>query len=287
MPGTLFVVATPIGNLEDLTLRALRILKEADLIACEDTRQTAKLLAHYQLHKPTTSYHEHNESQKTPQLIHLLEEGKRIALVSDAGTPCLSDPGYRLVHQAREQGIPVTPIPGPCSFIAALSASGRPTDQFTFLGFLPPKNQARRRLLESLCQEARPLIFFESPNRLLQTLREILATLGNRKLTVARELTKLYEEFFGGSVQTALDHFAQSPVRGELVLILEKGEKEIQDWRSLDKMEVRQRIGQYIAAEGISKSDAMKKLAKELACSKREIYRLLIEETPDGDPPER
>jgi len=276
MSGILYIVATPIGNLEDLTLRALRILKEVDLVACEDTRQTAKLLAHYQIRQSTTSYHEHNENQKAQRLLSLLQEGKNIALVSDAGTPCISDPGYRIVHLAREQGFIVTPIPGPCSFIAALSASGRPSDSFTFLGFLPAKAHARRVLLESFRDEPRTLIFFESPNRLLDTLEELNGLMGNRPLTVAREVTKLYEELFSGAAREALIHFSSAPVRGELILILEKPQKVSLDLASLDRMELRNQLQKIVEIEGVSKNDALKQLAKKLACSKRDLYRLLM-----------
>lgn len=278
MPGTLYVVATPIGNLEDLTFRALRILKEVDLIACEDTRQTAKLLAHYQIRKPTTSYHEHNESRKASQLLTLLEEGKNLALVSDAGTPCISDPGYRIVHLARERRISVIPIPGPCSFIAALSASGRSSDSFIFLGFLPAKAQARQALLEILRNEERTLIFFESPNRLLDTLEELHNRMGNRPLTVARELTKLYEELFSGTAAEASAHFSRAPIRGELILILEKSQKASPKLTTLDKMELRKRVLKISETEEISKNEAIKRLAKELACHKRDLYHLLIDD---------
>ncbi len=278
MPGILYVVATPIGNLEDLTFRGLRILKEVDLIACEDTRQTAKLLAHYQIRKPTTSYHEHNESRKASQLLALLEEGKNIAVVSDAGTPCISDPGYRIVHLARERGITVTPIPGPCSFIAALSASGRSSDSFIFLGFLPAKAQARQTLLETLRNEERTLIFFESPNRLLDTLKELRTRMGNRPLTVARELTKLYEELYSGTAAEALAYFSRAPVRGELILILEKFQKTSPVLTTLDKMELRSRVQKIAETEKISKNEAIKRLAKELACHKRDLYHLLIDD---------
>lgn len=278
MPGTLYVVATPIGNLEDLTFRALRILKEVDLIACEDTRQTAKLLAHYQIRKPTTSYHEHNESRKASQLFSLLEEGKNIAVVSDAGTPCISDPGYRIVHLAREQGITVTPIPGPCSFIAALSASGRSSDSFLFLGFLPAKAQARQAMLEMLRDEDRTLIFFESPHRLLETLEELNNRMENRPLTVARELTKLYEELFSGTAAEALAHFSGVRVRGELILIVERPPKTSLELTTLDKMELRRRVLEIAETEEISKNEAIKRLAKELACHKRDLYHLLIDD---------
>src|SRR5262245_6887362 len=199
MPGTLYVVATPIGNLEDITLRALRVLREVDMIACEDTRHTARLLAHYDIRRPTTSYHEHNETQKAGVLLDKLESGLQIALVSDAGTPCISDPGYRIVRQAHERRIRVVPIPGPCSFIAALSASGRASDAFTFLGFLPSRKNARAALLGDLKEEERTLIFFESPERLIEALEDVGRTLGPRSITIARELTKIYEELFSGT----------------------------------------------------------------------------------------
>jgi 16S rRNA (cytidine1402-2'-O)-methyltransferase len=276
MPGSLYVVATPIGNLEDITLRALRVLREVDLIACEDTRQTAKLLSHYQIQKPTTSYHEHNEVEKAEFLLEQLQSGKQIALVSDAGTPCISDPGYRIVKAALLHQIRVVPIPGPCSFIAALSASGRPSDSFTFLGFLPARKNPRRTLLQSSREEPRTLIFFEAPGRLLECLIDVKEVLGERHLTVAREITKVYEEVFFGSTTEAYDHFNGKAVKGEVIVILEKAPPTPVPLESLDRVEMERRLEELVLRQNISKTEAVKILSRQLNTSKRELYQLLI-----------
>lgn len=278
MPGTLYVVATPIGNLEDITLRALRVLREVDLIACEDTRHTGRLLAHYDIHKPTTSYHEHNENEKAGVLLQKLESGLQIALVSDAGTPCISDPGYRIVRQAHAHGIRVVPIPGPCSFIAALSASGRASDAFTYLGFLPARKNARAELLSSLRDEERTLIFFESPERLLEALEDMNQILGPRALTIAREMTKVYEELFAGTPKEGIEYFARKPVKGEIVMIIEPGTRATVSLESLDVGSLRQRVIGMTQGLGMMKTDAVKQLARELNVSRRELYRLLIDD---------
>src|SRR5438270_6463375 len=199
MPGLLYVVATPIGNLEDITYRAVRILGEADLIACEDTRQTRKLLDHYHIQKPTISYHDHNELERTEELAERLRAGAAIALVSDAGMPLVSDPGYRLVRAAIESGVPVQAIPGASATLTALAASGLPTDAFHFGGFLPYKPGQRTRLLQQLADEHATLIFYEAPHRILETLEAIESTLGTRPVVVARELTKIHEEYLRGT----------------------------------------------------------------------------------------
>lgn len=276
MPGTLYVVATPIGNLEDITLRALRILREVDLIACEDTRQTAKLLARYQIQKPTTSYHEHNEVEKAAGLLAKLESGTQLALVSDAGTPCISDPGYRLVRLARERQIPVVPIPGPCSFIAALSVSGRAIHAFSFLGFLPSRKAAREALLASLKDEGRTLIFFESPERLLETLRELKHFFGDRPLTIARELTKIYEELFSGTAQEGIEYFGKKRVRGEIILIVETASCEPTALNPEDISSLRQKVCLLSERLEISRTEAIKQLAREMKVSRRELYQLLL-----------
>ena len=277
MPGTLYVVATPIGNLEDITLRALRVLREVDLIACEDTRHTARLLARYDIQKPTTSYHEHNENEKAGLLLEKLESGLQIALVSDAGTPCISDPGYRIVRQAHERHIQVVPIPGPCSFIAALSASGRASDSFSFLGFLPARKNARGALLNDLKDEERTLIFFESPERLLEALEDIDQILGPRALTIAREMTKVYEELFSGTPKKGIEYFARKPVKGEIVLIIEPAVRESGSLESLDIAALRQRVLGMTQGLGIMRTEAVKRLAREMNVSRRELYRLLVE----------
>ena len=279
MSGTLYVVATPIGNLEDITLRALHVLKEVDLIACEDTRHTIKLLTHYQIDKPRISYHEHNEMEKASNLLMELQSGRQIALVSDAGTPCVSDPGYRIVRKALENGIRVVPIPGPCSLIAALSASGRPTETFIFLGFLPARRNPRSTILKLLKEELRTVIVFESPVRLLATLADIQQILGPRFITVAREITKIYEEIFFGTVTEALIHFSKKPVKGEIVLVLEKEhspkitpilpKKELIDGKTKELME---RLG-------MTKNEALKELANQYRVPKRSLYKILLDST--------
>ncbi|MBM3804105.1 MAG: 16S rRNA (cytidine(1402)-2'-O)-methyltransferase [Acidimicrobiia bacterium] len=278
MAGTLYVVATPIGNLEDITLRALRVLREVDLIACEDTRHTARLLAHFNIHRPTTSYHEHNEAEKAERLLEKLESGLQIALVSDAGTPCISDPGYRIVRGAHQRGVRVIPVPGPCSFIAALSASGRASDAFTFLGFLPARKNARTAALDELAGEDRTSIFFESPERLLETLEDLERILGSRPLTIARELTKIYEELFSGTAREAVAHFSKKPVKGEVVLIVEPGASTPGSLDSLDLAVLRARIATLAQTLGLTKTEAVKQLARELNVSRRELYRRLIED---------
>ncbi|OGX17875.1 MAG: 16S rRNA (cytidine(1402)-2'-O)-methyltransferase [Omnitrophica WOR_2 bacterium RIFCSPLOWO2_02_FULL_63_16] len=216
--GTLYLVSTPVGNLGDLTLRAIETLKGVDVIACEDTRQTGKLLAHYQIRKPLTSLHDHNERQKTPQLIGQLKSGQSIALVSDGGTPLVSDPGWYLVRRAIDAGIAVSWIPGATALIGALVLSGLPTDRFVFEGFLPPKPGARRKRLEALKDEPRTVVLYESPHRLLKTLRDIRETLGDIQMTCARELTKMFEEVRRGTASELITHFERRAPRGELVL---------------------------------------------------------------------
>lgn len=220
----LYVVATPIGNLEDMTLRAIRTLQEVDYIAAEDTRHSLILLQKYQIQKPLISFHAWSDERKLQQLIGLLKEGKKIALISDAGTPGISDPGYVLIKAARQEGIPVIPIPGPSAFLAALSASGLPTHQFVYLGFLPLK-KGRKTLLESFAQEHRTIVFYESPHRLLKTLQQLHELYPNRTLVIARELTKIHEEFFKGTAQEAYDHFAKKGVKGEFVVIFNGTDK--------------------------------------------------------------
>ncbi|HSA59810.1 MAG TPA: 16S rRNA (cytidine(1402)-2'-O)-methyltransferase [bacterium] len=221
MPGTLYIVATPIGNLEDITIRAIRVLKEADLIACEDTRHTKKLLNHYGVTAPTTSYFEHNKFAKGDFLIRQLEEGKNIALVSDAGTPGISDPGYNLVAGALEKGIAVVPIPGPSAAVAALCASGLPTDRFLFIGFLPQKDGKKRRVLESVARDPSTLIFYESPFRVKKTLKILREAFGDRRCVLAHELTKVHEGFFRGTIGEMLDREAELIDKGEWILLVE------------------------------------------------------------------
>lgn len=225
MPGTLFVVATPIGNLEDLTFRALRILGEADLIACEDTRQTAKLLQRYGLRKQMVSYFQPREGQKIPFLIERLKQGGRIALVSDAGTPAISDPGFRLVREALKEGVAVVPIPGPTAAAAALSASGLPTHRFLFLGFAPPKTEALKKTLLSVAEEKGTLIFYVPARKTLSFLDAVIAFLGDRPVVIARELTKIYEEFIRGSARRVRETLDKIILKGEVTFLIGGSEK--------------------------------------------------------------
>lgn len=220
MSGTLYVVSTPIGNLEDITLRALRILKEVSIIAAEDTRHTQKLLSHFDIHTQLTSYHDFNKEEKTPLLLSKMAEGVSIAIVADAGTPTLSDPGFYLIREAIRAGLPVSPIPGPAAAIAALAVSGLPPDRFVFEGFLPKKKGARARRLEQLKPDPRTLIFYESPFRIVGLLEEIGTILGDRPVVVAREMTKLFEEFIRGSVTEVLEKIGEKTVKGEITLIV-------------------------------------------------------------------
>ncbi len=218
--GTLYLVATPIGNLEDITFRALRTLKEADVIACEDTRHTQQLLNHYSIKTPTVSYHEHNELTRAPELVLQLEEGSHIALVSDAGMPVISDPGYRLVHLAIRHNIPVVPIPGASALVAALSAAGLPVDKFRFLGFLPSKKSQRRKAIEEVKGSNKTQVFYEAPHRLLDMLEDVKQILGDPPVVVAREVTKVHEEFCRGTASEVLARLRKKPVKGEITVLV-------------------------------------------------------------------
>jgi 16S rRNA (cytidine1402-2'-O)-methyltransferase len=274
MAGRLYVVATPIGNLEDITYRAVRVLGECDLIACEDTRQTRKLLDHYAIGKPTLSYHEHNEAERTVDLMVRLRGGATVALVSDAGVPLVSDPGYRLVCAAVAEGIPVEPIPGPSALLAALSASGLPTDQFHFAGFLPPKHGQRARALEALRGIDATLVFFEAPHRIVATLEAVEQVMGPRQVVVARELTKLYEEFLrglAGEVRTVLA--ARDSVKGEITLLVGKAEAPAAGDTPLEEAVA------GLVSRGVARMDAIKQVARERGLPKREVYQRVLGET--------
>ena len=271
MSGTLYIVATPIGNLEDITFRAVRVLREVSLIACEDTRQTRKLLGHYGISTPLVSYHQHNEAARAADFAQRLRGGASIALVSDAGTPLVSDPGYRLVGAALQAGIPVIPIPGPSAAITALSAAGLATDAFRFGGFLPPKTAARRRLLASLQDESTTAVFYEAPHRILETLADIQELLGGRPLVVAREITKLHEEFLRGDAATLRETLAARPVlKGEITLLIGKA-------AAPAKANVNGLAEAVHSLEqaGVPRMDAIKRVARERGLAKREVYRHL------------
>jgi 16S rRNA (cytidine1402-2'-O)-methyltransferase len=275
----LYLVATPIGNLEDITLRALRVLKEADLIACEDTRHTGRLLQHFGISKPTLSYHEHNERTRAPELVERLVKGERIALVTDAGTPGISDPAYRVVTLAIERGVEVVPIPGATALIAALIASGLPTDSFLFAGFLPPKQQARRARLEELQTQRATLVLYEAPHRIRETLADAWEILGDRPAVLARELTKLYERFLRGSLRELNEQLAVWEPRGELVLV-------IAGWRADNAAQVvngsiAEQIEQLMRELELSRNEALKQAARLRGISKNQAYELLLEEKRD------
>jgi 16S rRNA (cytidine1402-2'-O)-methyltransferase len=264
------VVSTPIGNLEDITYRAVRTLKEADWVACEDTRTTKRLLDHYGIETRTLSYHEHNEANRTEDLIARLLAGEKGALVSDAGTPLLSDPGYRVVHAAVEAGIRIEPIPGPSALLAGLVVSGLPTDQFHFAGFLPAKQGQRSRLLESLANESATLVFYEAPHRILESLDDIASAFGERRIVVARELTKLHEEVLRGTAVEIRNALAsRDMIRGEFVLMVAKASEPAHDETPAEEAVA------LLVGAGVDRMDAMKTVARERGLSKREIYKLV------------
>jgi 16S rRNA (cytidine1402-2'-O)-methyltransferase len=278
MPGTLYLVATPIGNLADITHRALQVLRDVDLIACEDTRHTRKLLQHYSIDTKTVSYHEHNEQQRTSELIELLKQGSSVAVVSDAGTPAISDPGFRLVRAAIETGINVVPVPGPSALVSALIAAGLPTDEFFFGGFLPPKSTARRARLSELRSVPGTLIFYEAPHRLAASLKDAYEILGEREAVIARELTKLHEEIRRGRLSELSKHYSTDErPRGEIVLLIDR--------TVLDQTNVAQPRQTSVAAlveqfegDGLDHRAALKKAARELQLSRAEAYRRLVAE---------
>jgi 16S rRNA (cytidine1402-2'-O)-methyltransferase len=272
---TLYLVATPIGNLEDITLRALRVLKEVDLVACEDTRQTQKLLTHYGIQTRTVSYHEHNEMTKAAELVVDLEGGAKIALVTDAGMPGISDPGFRLITLAIRHHVPVVPIPGASAFLAALVASGLPTDSFRFSGFLPAKRGQRRKLLESVRESPRTQVFYEAPHRLLETLADVVEVMGaDRHVVVAREVTKLHEEFLRGRVADVLDQLkARGDVKGEITLLIANPES--RKAKAASPGTIAQRVREIMASDHLDEKSALKKAAKERGIGKSEAYREL------------
>jgi 16S rRNA (cytidine1402-2'-O)-methyltransferase len=269
--GTLFIVSTPIGNLEDITLRAVRVLGEVSLIACEDTRHTRKLLDHLGIVTPATSYHEHNEVSKAEELVGKLQAGSDVALVSDAGTPLISDPGYRIVAAAVGAGIPVVPIPGPSAILGALTAAGLPTDSFRFGGFLPPKSAQRRKLLEDLATESATLVFYEAPHRILDALEDVEAVLGPRQVVLARELTKLHEEFLRGTASEVRAELAGRPaVKGEMTLLIGKAK----EGSTHSHKSVEDAVAE-LEQQGVPRMDAIKQVAKARGMGKRDVYRLL------------
>lgn len=278
MAGILYIVATPIGNLADITQRAIQILKDVDLIAAEDTRHSHKLLQHYGINTKTISYHEHNERQRGEELLARLNEGTNVAIVSDAGTPGINDPGFRLVQLAVENDIQVVSVPGPTALVTALVASGLATDEFFFGGFLPGRPSARRRRLEDVRRVPGTLLFYEAPHRLAETLKDAGEILGDRQAVVARELTKLHEELRRGSLSELAEHYAGTEtVRGEIVLVIDRHREEVTGPRVLDNTSIGDLVSRF-EGEGIDHRAALKKAARELGLTRAEAYRRLIAE---------
>lgn len=272
MVGTLYIVATPIGNLEDMTFRAVRILKEVDLIAAEDTRHSRKLLSHYGIATRMTPYHDHNEQLKTDYLIDKLLEGENIAIITDAGTPCIADPGYRIAKAAGEKGIKTVPIPGASAIAAALCASGLATDRFSFEGFLPPKQGKRRSRLTELKDADRIIIFYEAPHRLAATLADMAELLGCREVVVARELTKIHEEFRRGTPAELLEHYAKQPVKGEIVILLSPSPEPI----SSSECDLESTLRRYLIEEGLTVKDAAARASTESGRPRSETYAISL-----------
>ncbi len=280
MEGILYLVATPIGNLEDMTFRAVRILKEADEIAAEDTRNSRKLLTHFDIHTPMTSYHEFNKYDKAEILVGHMLEGKTIALITDAGTPGISDPGEVLVQRCFEAGIPVVPVPGACAAVNALVASGQRTGRFAFEAFLPADKKERKQRLEELGRETRTMVIYEAPHRLVRTLEELAGVLGDRPLTICKELTKKHETFHMTSLQGALSMYRETEPRGEYVLVIAgKPEEELEAERAMqyEGLSLADHMRKYLA-EGKEEKEAMKAVAADRGISKREVYRAWLDE---------
>jgi len=275
--GCLYLVGTPIGNLEDITLRALRILKEVDQIACEDTRHTQKLLAHYEIHKPLVSYHEHNEMTRAPELVLALEQGAQIALVSDAGTPLVSDPGHRLVSLCLRHHIPVVPVPGPSALLASLSASGLPSEEFLFVGFLPARSGERRRALERLRIEDRTLIFYEAPHRIAECVADACEILGDRPACLAREVTKLHEEFLRGKLSEIAASLEERPPRGEITLLIGPADSNEARSQADSAQSLAARVEELMHQAKLDRKEALKLAAKERGLTRRAAYAELVD----------
>lgn len=280
MTGTLYLCATPIGNLEDMTYRAVRILQEVDLIAAEDTRNSIKLLNHFDIHTPMTSYHEYNKYDKARVLVGYLSEGKNIAVITDAGTPGISDPGEELVRQCQEAGITVTSLPGACACVNALVISGLPTRRFCFEAFLPTDKKERAGILEELKTETRTIVLYEAPHRLVRTLRELQDTLGNRRLTICRELTKKHETVFRTTIEESIAYYTEQEPKGECVLVIEGVSIETlkaEERKQWDSMSIPEHVEYYIS-QGNDKKTAMKLAAADRGISKRDVYQAMINE---------
>ena len=278
MNGKLFLCATPIGNLEDITLRVLRTLKEADLIAAEDTRNSIRLLNHFEIRTPMTSYHEYNKIEKARILIEKMQSGMNIALITDAGTPGISDPGEELVRMCYEAGIEVTSLPGPAACVTALTLSGLPTRRFAFEAFLPMEKKERREILEELVNETRAIILYEAPHKLIRTLKDLREVLGNRRMTLCRELTKKHETAFRTTIDDLIAYYENEKPLGECVLVIEgKSRREIREEKaaSWEEISLEEHMEIY-EKQGLSRKDAMKQVAKDRGISKRDVYQQLI-----------
>ena len=279
MAGILYLCATPIGNLEDMTFRCIRVLKEADLIAAEDTRNSIKLLNHFEIKTPMTSYHEYNKIEKGHKLVEKLLEGQNIALITDAGTPGISDPGEELVKMCQEAGVTVTAVPGPAACITALTISGLPTRRFAFEAFLPTDKKERQMILDELKEETRTMILYEAPHRLLKTLKLLQENLGNRKISICRELTKRHETVFATTIEDAIAHYEVQEPKGECVMVIEgKSFEEIKakEQARWEEMSIAEHM-EYYEKQGIDHKEAMKKVAKDRGVSKRDVYKELID----------
>ena len=279
MAGTLYLCATPIGNLEDMTFRCVRILKEVDLIAAEDTRNSIRLLNHFEIKTPMTSYHEYNKIEKGRKLVEKLREGTDIALITDAGTPGISDPGEELVRMCREEGIPVTAVPGAAACVTALTISGLPTRRFAFEAFLPTEKKERQQILEELKQETRTIVLYEAPHRLVKTLRLLLETLGDRQVRVCRELTKKHETVYENTLSGAVSYYEKQEPKGECVLVIAgKSREEIrrEEQMQWEEMTLEEHMEKYLS-EGMDRKEAMKQVAKDRGIGKREVYRALLQ----------
>ena len=279
MQGKLFLCATPIGNLEDMTFRAVRILQEVDLIAAEDTRNSIKLLNHFEIKTPMTSYHEYNKIEKAHYLIGQMQVGKNVALITDAGTPGISDPGEDLVRLAYEAGISVTSLPGACACVTALTLSGLPTRRFCFEAFLPSDKKERQQILEELKIETRTIILYEAPHRLVRTLQELLEHLGNRRITLCRELTKRHETAHSSTLEEILEYYREQEPKGECVIVMEgRSRRQMQEEarKSWEEMELQEHMDLYLR-QGLDQKEAMKAVAKDRGIGKREVYRMLLE----------
>jgi 16S rRNA (cytidine1402-2'-O)-methyltransferase len=284
--GCLYLVGTPIGNLEDITLRALRILREADQIAAEDTRHTQKLLNHYEISRPLVSYHEHNEMTRAPELLIALEQGAKIALVSDAGMPLVSDPGYRLVTLCLRHQIPVVPVPGPSALLAALSASGLPNEEFLFVGFLPARSGERQRALERLRIEDRTIILYEAPHRIAESIAEALEILGDRPACLAREVTKLHEEFRRGKLSALATSLEERPARGEITLLIGPADPADAGAHADSAQSLSERVEELIRQAKLDRKEALKLAAKERGLTRRAAYdQLLQQKIAEGQKP--